>query len=176
MFRQHGWIYRALLTSELAHRTPQTKNTCARDTIAMVGGSGSGGGGGSGGCGATVEVLGASECSPDVVREFAALMWSTPEFAWAHNAVDGLVDRNISETVARMQEEVTVPDSPLQSDLKWHIIRDPGTGKVAATAKTFVRCAHRVLRVCCVPASSSYGHSYLGFESARFAPQCDLAY
>ena len=34
------------------------------------------------------------------VRACAALMWDTPEFAWAHNEVDGKVERDPEATVA----------------------------------------------------------------------------
>eukprot|EP01052_Picozoa_sp_SAG31_P036754 SAG31_NODE_4633_length_3083_cov_5.088807_4_plen_59_part_00 len=38
----------------------------------------------------------------------------------------------------RMTAEVQAADSPVQSELCWHFIRDE-QGKIAATAKTFVR-------------------------------------
>ena len=47
-----------------------------------------------------VETLMAHECGNELVRACAALMWDTPEFAWAHNEVDGKVERDPEATVA----------------------------------------------------------------------------
>lgn len=79
----------------------------------------------------------AASCSASLVEACAALMWETPEFAWAHNAADGKVDRHPSETVARMIGEVREPDNEIQASLQWHtVIHD---GQLFACAKSFVR-------------------------------------
>lgn len=79
----------------------------------------------------------AANCSAALVDACAALMWETPEFAWAHNAADGKVDRHPSETVARMMAEVKATDDEVQSSLQWHtVVVD---GELFACSKSFVR-------------------------------------
>lgn len=79
----------------------------------------------------------AGSCSAALVEACAALMWETPEFAWAHNAVDGKVDRHPSETVARMMAEVKEVDNEIQSSLQWHTVWQDG--ELFACSKSFVR-------------------------------------
>ena len=80
----------------------------------------------------------AAECNASLVESCAALMWATPEFAWAHNAENGKVDRHPNETVARMMAEVTASDNETQASLQWHTVTQEG-GELAACAKSFVR-------------------------------------
>jgi hypothetical protein len=80
----------------------------------------------------------ARECSTARINACAALMWATPEFAWAHNEVDGKVDCHISETTVRMLEEAAAPDDELQSQAQWHVIA-AADGTLLAAAKSFVR-------------------------------------
>ena len=79
----------------------------------------------------------AASCSASLVEACAALMWETPEFAWAHNAADGKVDRHPSETVARMMGEVRETDNEIQSSLQWHTVMQGD--QLLACAKSFVR-------------------------------------
>jgi len=66
-------------------------------------------------------------------------MWATPEFAWAHNGVDGKVDRDPKVTEARMLDEASQPDDDVQSEMQWHVIHCPEDGRLLACAQSFIR-------------------------------------
>ena len=78
------------------------------------------------------------QCSPGLVEACAKLMWATPEFAWAHNEVDGKVDRDPRETVRRMLAEAAQQDDDLQSAMQWHVVQSE-SGELLACAKSFIR-------------------------------------
>eukprot|EP01047_Picozoa_sp_COSAG01_P082042 COSAG01_NODE_16602_length_1222_cov_1.480855_1_plen_234_part_00 len=97
-----------------------------------------------GGAAVVVTTLASSQCSAALLESAARLMWATPEFAWAHNPVDGKVDRDMAITIARLQGEASQADEDVQSRLQWHVVRGQrhqqhGDDSVVACAKSFVR-------------------------------------